>query len=96
MLLKLFALLIVSFSCNAQNIEIKESNNGWPYLSFGNAPAFGYGASPQHILTYLPSGNGNDYRAWVEWAHKYQMNHVRSYPPSIVVKDPSLNLFQSS
>lgn len=94
MSLKLLAVLLVSFSCNAQSLEIKESSNGLPYLSFDNAPAFGYGASPQHILTYLPAGNGNDYKKWVEWAHAYQMNHVRSYPPSSTVKSPSLNLFQ--
>jgi len=96
MIIQLLILLIVFFSCNAQGLEIKESSSGLPYISYKNAPAFGYGASPQNILTYLPAGNGNDYKKWLDWAHKYQMNNVRSYPPSFIVDAPATNIFQQA
>ena len=87
-------LSIVISSFNAQALSIEISAGGSPYLTHDNSPVFGYGASPQNILTYLPKGNGNDYVAWVHWAEKYMMNHVRSYPPSIVVPAPAINLFE--
>ena len=91
---KAFVLLLLSFSCSAQQLELRESQNGTTYISYANAPAFGYGASPQNILTYLPTGNGNDYRDWLQWAEKYKMNHVRSYPPSFAVETPAINIYQ--
>lgn len=86
---------LFSAICSASALEISKSKDGRPYISYDGTPALGYGASPQNILTYLPSGNGNDYKTWIEWAIKYQMNHVRSYPPSFIVPKPALNLFEN-
>lgn len=92
-LLAFFLTALPGAAC-AGGLDIQTSANGMPYITYNNAPAFGYGASPQHILTYLPTGNGNDYQAWLDWARKYGMNHVRSYPPSFIVEAPSINLFE--
>jgi len=93
---KIFILLLLPLACSAQHLEIKESADGTAYISYANAPAFGYGASPQNILTYLPSGNGNNYRDWLQWAEKYKMNLARSYPPSSAVMPPAQNIYQKS
>jgi hypothetical protein len=66
------------------------------FISYEGEAIFAFGPSPQNILTYLPSGNGNDISDWVEWAQKYNMKHVRSYPPSIKVDKPSVNIFKRS
>jgi hypothetical protein len=87
-------LLGISGICSAQGLEIKESFSGLKYISYGNKIAFGYGASPQQILTYLPDGNGNNYEDWINWATRYKINHVRSYPPSFIVQEPAINVFQ--
>jgi hypothetical protein len=65
-----------------------------PSLLLDGKPILAYGPSPQNILTYLPRGNGNDYKDWVGWAEQFGIRNVRSYPPSIIVDDPALNLFE--
>jgi hypothetical protein len=65
-----------------------------PVLTFKGEPTIAYGPSPQHILTYLPRGNGEDYTAWLDWAIRYGYGNVRSYPPSIIVESPAINLFE--
>jgi hypothetical protein len=65
-----------------------------PALTFKGKPILAYGPSPQHILTYLPRGSGDDYADWLSWAKRYRMRNVRSYPPSTVVETPAINLFQ--
>ncbi len=86
-------LMVSSMTSVAQRLEVKFTELSDPYIAYGGRPAFGYGASPQSILTYLPMGNGNDYRKWVAWASKYKMNHVRSYPPTHIVEEPAHNIF---
>jgi hypothetical protein len=88
--------LTVTTAANAEGLTVKFSTQGKAYIAYNNTPAFGYGASPQNILTYLPSGNGNNYKIWLDWANKNQMNHVRSYPPSIIVPQPAVNLFHNA
>lgn len=93
MIKRVVILLLISISCEALSLETDflETNN--KILVYGNTIAFGYGPSPQNILTYLPSGQGNNFRDWLAWAKKYRINHVRSYPPSIIVRKPAVNLF---
>ena len=91
----LASMFLPSQTVGAEILRIQQSSGYAPFISYKDKPAFGYGPSPQNILTYLPTGNGNNYKTWVEWAMKYKMNHVRSYPPSIIVDQPSLNVFHS-
>ena len=65
-------------------------------LFYGDEPVHAFGPSPQNILTYLPKGNGNNISDWVNWAVKFGVNHVRSYPPSIKVAEPAQNIFEKS
>jgi hypothetical protein len=69
---------------------------GLPALMHNGQPVLAYGPSPQNILTYLPSGDGNDYQDWAEWARQHTIRNVRSYPPSIAVDPPAVNLFERS
>lgn len=96
LLLYLASLFYCSQPVADETLSVNPNPGYAPYVAYENEAVFGYGPSPQNILTYLPAGNGNDYKAWVEWASKYKMSHVRSYPPSIVVKAPAINLFHQS
>lgn len=92
---KLVVVFIVFANANTSaGLEVRKASNGYSYIAHDGHPVFGYGASPQNILTYLPRGQGNDYQDWVTWARKYSINHVRSYPPSIIVSPPAINLYQ--
>ena len=92
----LASILYQSDSISAESLSIRNKPGSSPHIIYDNQVVFGYGPSPQNILTFLPTGNGNDYVSWIKWASKYKMNHVRSYPPSIIVKPPSINLFHRS
>lgn len=68
------------------------------WVSYGEAPAFGYGLSPQNLLTCLPPGEARDpdldYRDFAEWAYAHGVTIVRSYPPSSVVGPRYVDLFE--
>ncbi|MBW2166577.1 MAG: hypothetical protein JRG74_10955 [Deltaproteobacteria bacterium] len=77
-------------------MEITENIVNSGYLVYAGKPIFPYGPSPQNILTYLPRGNGNDVSDWINWAKKFGINNVRSYPPSTKVGEPATNVFEKS
>ncbi len=94
----LFLVLCTFFvsSTSARGLEIRRNDINPAYLVYEGKPVFAYGPSPQLILTYLPHGNGNKLTDWVEWASRFSINNVRSYPPSIRVPDTAEDLFMRS
>jgi hypothetical protein len=88
--------LIIDAFKGAEAVEIKFSSYGLPIIYYRNRVLLSYGPSPQNILTNLPEGDGNNITDWVEWAEKFKINHVRSYPPSSLVSEPAENIFQKS
>lgn len=77
-------------------IRAKGSENAW--VAYGDAPAIGFGPSPQNLLTCLPPGEARDpdldFRDFAEWAFAHGVTIVRSYPPSDVVGPRYLDLFE--
>lgn len=69
----------------AERLEIKHNDVNKAYLVYEGNPVFAYGPSPQWILTCLPKGNGNDFVDWCDWAQKFGITNVRSYPPVFIV-----------
>jgi len=92
-ILVLFSIFATPLVTYGQLTVTSESGNP-PILTFKGKPVRAYGPSPQHILTYLPRGNGEDYADWLDWAVRFGYGNVRSYPPSIVVNPPAINLFE--
>lgn len=88
-------LFLISTACTAQEITVQYNRHGLPYLEFLGKPVLAYGPSPQNIFTYLPEGHGNNFDDWLLWAKKYKINHVRSYPPSMLVNAPAINLYET-
>ena len=80
----------------SNGLAIQKNGDNRPILTYNGKAVLAFGPSPQNLLTYLPKGNGNDFRDWIKWAQKYKINHVRSYPPSMKVDEPSLNIFKRS
>lgn len=80
----------------ADGLRIKHNDVNKAYLVYEGNPVFTFGPSPQFILTYLPKGNGNDYVDWCDWAQKFGITNVRSYPPSFIVEEPAENIFIKS
>ena len=77
----------------AAGLSIEKSKTQDPSITYDGKPVIAYGPSPQNILSYLPNGNGNDLKDWIEWAIKFKINNVRSYPPSAKVVSPAQDLF---
>jgi len=77
-------------------VEAEGSSEAW--ISYGGAPAFGFGLSPQGILTNLPPGEAIDpdldFRDFAEWAAERGVTVVRSYPPSRQVGPRWLDAFE--
>ena len=92
--LLIFFLLIIPV--HAAGLSIRATSGNPACLYYGDSPVHAFGLSPQNILTYLPNGNGNSISVWVNWAMKFGINHVRSYPPSIEVSEPAQNVFEKS
>ena len=69
-------------------------------VAYGEAPAYGYGLSPQNVLTKLPPGDERDvdidFRDWAEWAVQNAVTIARSYPPSAIVGPRWIDLFERS
>lgn len=92
----LFISILIVPKTYANHLDIKRNAFDLPYLLYGDKPLFAFGASPQTLLTYLPRGNGNDVYDWANWAKRYGINHIRSYPPSFLVVEPAQNVFKKS
>ncbi len=79
-------------------LELREKGTADVWVAYGKAPAFGYGLSPQNLLTCLPPGDARDpdldYRDFAEWAFAHGVTLVRSYPPSSIVGPRYLDLFE--
>ncbi|HET9886668.1 MAG TPA: hypothetical protein VFR10_04080, partial [bacterium] len=77
-------------------VREKGTENAW--VAYGDSPAFGYGPSPQNILTCLPPGEERDpdldFRDFGEWAFAHGVTIVRSYPPSDIVGPRYLDVFE--
>lgn len=77
-------------------VREKGTENAW--VAYGDSPAFGYGPSPQNLLTCLPPGEERDrdldFRDFAEWAFAHGVTIVRSYPPSAIVGPRYLDLFE--
>jgi hypothetical protein len=93
-----FAVLVCgalfSFAAIDAQCHLTIDFDGTPALVFKGNPILAYGPSPQHILTYLPRASGDDYQDWVTWAKRYRIRNIRSYPPSIMVEPPAIDLFE--
>ena len=88
----------------------EEPGSGWPalavvdagtehaWVSYGGRPAFGYGYSPQSVLAKIPVGEELDpevdFRDFAPWASARGITIVRSYPPSSIVGERYLELFE--
>jgi hypothetical protein len=79
-------------------LEVRAAGTDRAWVAYGDQAAFGYGLSPQHILTMLPPGETRDpdldFRDFVEWADAQGITVVRSYPPSFIVGPRYLDLFE--
>jgi hypothetical protein len=86
----------ISHSSPRLVVREKGTENAW--VAYGDSPAFGYGPSPQNILTCLPPGEERDrdldFRDFAEWAFAHGVTIVRSYPPSAIVGPRYLDVFE--
>jgi hypothetical protein len=63
-------------------------------LYYGDRPALAFGHSHQRTLSQLGPGSPMDIQEWVQWAAQFKMTNLRSYPPSRIASDGSLDLFK--
>lgn len=79
-------------------LEIRAAGTPDAWVAFGESPAFGYGLSPQNLLTCLPPGEDRDtdldFRDFAPWAFAHGVTICRSYPPSSRVGPRYLDLFE--
>jgi hypothetical protein len=80
---------------DASGLEIIRNDVNQALLLYDSKPVIAFGASPQNILTELPKSDSNDFKDWLEWAIKYKIKNVRSYPPSSL-RYQGENVFQKS
>ncbi len=84
----------------APRLRVVEAGTESAWVAYGDAPAFGYGISPQTILMKLPPGDAPDpdidFRDWADWAGDHGVTIARSYPPSRIVGPRWLDLFERS
>ena len=99
-LLDLLVIITLSFSkaiaAKGSCLEIRKNEVNPGYLIYSGKPVIAFGHSPQNILTFLPRGDGNNVLDWIQWARGFGINNVRSYPPSIKVDEPAVNIFEKS
>ena len=89
-------LLINPFSVFATGLEITSNDVNKALLLYEGKPVVAFGASPQGILTDLSKSGSSDLNDWMEWAKKFSIKNVRSYPPSSLENCPEKNVFQIS
>lgn len=86
----------------APRLTVEEAGTPQAWISWRSAdgtvgPAYGYGLSPQNILTNLPPGDARDpdldFRDFAEWAEESGVTIVRSYPPSRITGPRWLDAF---
>ncbi len=81
-------------------LAIEAAGTAAAWVSYGGAPAFGFGLSPQGILTCLPPGEAADpdldFRDFAHFATERGVTIVRSYPPSHEVGPRWLDAFERS
>jgi hypothetical protein len=82
---------------DASGLEIIRNDVNQALILYDSKPVIAFGASPQGILVDLSSKRGsNEFNDWLEWAIKFSIKNVRSYPPSYLMDYPEENVFQIS
>jgi hypothetical protein len=89
--------IFIPFLADASGLEIIRNNVNQALLLYDSKPVIAFGASPQGILQSLSSKSGsNEFNDWLEWAIKFRIKNVRSYPPSSLENYPENNIFHIS
>jgi hypothetical protein len=65
-------------------------------IYYGERPVFAFGPSHQRTFSLLGPASSKDINEWVKWAAQYRITNVRSYPPTQLIADGSLRVFQQA